>query len=636
MDGNAVVNNAGAPDMVPQRVSDWFASRGWQPHAHQLAMLDAARNGQSVLLVAPTGGGKTLAGFLPTLAEFATAPKRKTARKGFHTLYISPLKALTVDIARNLQAPIAEMKLEIECGVRTGDTSQSRRQRQRLMPPDILLTTPESLALMLSYIEAPKLFGTVKTVVIDELHALADSKRGQLLALCLARIAKLAPNVRFVGLSATVADPPELADWIAFGRAEKVRLIHGRPGAEPQMAILVPEARLPWGGHMAIYAMADVYNAIRAHRTTLVFVNTRAQAELAFQALWKLNDENLPIGLHHGSLAIEQRRKVEAAMAKGSLRAVVATSSLDLGIDWGDIDLVVQVGAPKGASRLLQRIGRANHRLDDPSRALLVPANRFEVLECQAAIDASMAGELDGYPARPPCLDVLAQHIIGMACSQPIEPDALFAEIVTAQPFRDLPRQDFDDTFRFCVDGGYALRSYERYHRLVGTYDGESTSLYRIANPRVAQQYRMNIGTIVESPMLKVKLRRGPYLGEIEEWFVQGLVEGDTFIFSGRHLRFEGIRAMAVECSIAKSGNPSVPAYAGGRLPLTTGLADRVRAMLADVDQQSRLPTDVQEWLRLQRWRSVMPGKTGVLVEIFPRGGKQFLVAYCFEGRNAH
>ncbi|HVJ40977.1 MAG TPA: ligase-associated DNA damage response DEXH box helicase [Dongiaceae bacterium] len=618
----------------------WFAARGWAPYPHQLEMLGKAaagrtatgknRGGQSVLLVAPTGGGKTLAGFLPSLNDLALRDRSAPA-DGFHTLYISPLKALTVDIARNLEAPIREMELGIRCEVRTGDTPQNRRQRQRRQPPEIMLTTPESLALLLSYAEAPKLFGKLRAIIIDELHAIADTKRGQLLSLGLARLARLAPHAGFIGLSATIPDPKEMAKYLSF-RRNKVAIVRGLPGARPDISILLAERRVPWGGHMAQHAIGDIYRAVAAHGTTLVFVNTRAQAELIFQGLWRQNEENLPIALHHGSLSVDQRRKIEAAMAAGSLRAVVCTSSLDLGIDWGNVDLVIQVGAPKGSSRLLQRIGRANHRLDEPSRAILVPANRFELLECQAAMEAALAGELDGYPARPHCLDVLAQHILGTACSQPLWPDQLFGEITASYPYRQLSRQEFDDVFAYVAHGGYALRAYDRYHRLTQQQDGS----YQIAAPVVARQYRMNVGTIVEAPMLRVKMRRGQVLGEVEEWFVQGLTPGDTFIFAGRLLRFEGIRAMAVECTAARQGDPKVPAYAGGRLPLTTGLAARVRALLADAGHHQSLPRDIREWLRLQRQQSRLPGAQGVVIESFPRGSREFLVAYCFEGRNAH
>src|SRR5919109_5474537 len=453
-----------ATSLLPPRFAAWFQGRGWRVHDHQLAVLRAVQDGRSALLIAPTGGGKTLAGFLPSLVELADADP-KEIRTGIHTLYISPLKALTVDVARNLETPIAEMGLPIESETRTGDTPQNRRQRQRKHPPHILLTTPDSLALLLSYTEAPDYFAGLRTVIIDELHAIPDTKRGQLLTLGLARLARLAPECRFLGLSATVAAPERVAQHLRYG-ARPLDIIRGRDGAQPEIRILVPEAHMPWSGRMALHAIPEVYEQIKRHRTTLVFVNTRAQAELVFQGLWRLNDDNLAIGLHHGSLAVEQRRKIEAAMARGALRAVVATSSLDLGIDWGDIDLVIQVGAPKGASRLLQRIGRANHRLDEPSRALLVPANRFEVLECKAAIDAALAKDLDEYPPRPYCLDVLAQHILCLACAGSIDPDEVYLEVTTAAPYASLPREEFDRVFAFVRDGGYALRAYDRWRRL--------------------------------------------------------------------------------------------------------------------------------------------------------------------------
>ncbi len=376
---------------LPAPFPTWFASRGWTPRPHQLAMVDAARADKSTLLIAPTGGGKTLAGFLPSLVELSEHP-----RPGLHTLYVSPLKALATDIARNLLAPVAEMALPVTIETRTGDTPANRRRRQRETPPNFLLTTPESLALLLSFPDAPELFGGVACAVVDEVHALAGTKRGDQFALGLARLGALAPDMRRVGLSATVAHKGALLDWVGVG-GPAPRLIEVGEGAPPEIGILLPEGgRMPWSGHMGLASAPAILERIRAARTTIVFVNTRAQGELLFQALWKLNDETLPIALHHGSLDIGQRRRVEAAMAAGELRAVVATSSLDLGIDWGGVDQVIQVGAPKGTSRLLQRVGRANHRMDERSRAILVPANRFEVLECEAAVEGVAAGELDG------------------------------------------------------------------------------------------------------------------------------------------------------------------------------------------------------------------------------------------------
>jgi ATP-dependent Lhr-like helicase len=623
---------------LPDLFARWFEGRGWTPRAHQLALVDLARKSKSALLIAPTGGGKTLAGFLPSLIELTVrrlAGKDLAYAKGkgeLHTLYISPLKALATDIRRNLELPIAEMQLPVRAESRTGDTPQSRRLRQRERPPDLLMTTPESLALLLSYPDAEKFFASLRCVIIDELHSFATSKRGHHLALCLARLAAVSPQARFVGLSATVADPPELADYLRLRDGEQVEIVHGEPGAPPRVTLVDAQERLPWGGHMGHHAVPEVYNIIRQHKTSIVFVNTRAQAELVFDHLWRINDENLAIGLHHGSLAVEQRRKVEAAMAAGKLRAVVATSSLDLGIDWGDVDLVIQMGAPKGVSRLMQRIGRANHRLDEPSRAMIAPANRFEVLESLAALEAIEARELDGDPPRPACLDVLAQHIVGTACAQPIDREAFFHEVRRAQPYRDLAKKDFDDTFDFVATGGYALAAYERWHRLKKLPDGR----WMLSSPLVARQFRMNVGTIVELPLLKVRLRRGPVLGEVEEAFIQGLVPGDTFVFAGRLLRFEGVKELAAQCSLATGGDPKVPAYGGGRLPLSTFLAARVRGILQDPSKHPKLPPEVRRWLDIQKWRSGLPNERNLLIEGFPRGAKQFIVAYCFEGRNAH
>lgn len=379
---------------LPASFQDWFAARGWRIHPHQWDML-ARVGAPALLLIAPTGGGKTLAGFLPSLVDLAA-----NSHQGLHTLYISPLKALAADIRRNLRAPVEEMGLPIRIEDRTGDTPTSRRRRQRADPPHILLTTPESLALLLSYEDAPRVFAGLKRVIVDEIHALAESKRGDQLMLSLARLQRLCPGLRRVGLSATVEDPPALARFFA-PHPGGCEVLTADPGPAPDIAMLETEAPPPWAGGGGRYAIPAILHEIRRHRTALVFHNTRAQAEIFFHDLWLANDEGLPIGIHHGSLAREARERVEAAMAKGELRAVVCTGSLDLGIDWGDVDLVIQVGAPKNVKRLVQRIGRANHRYNAPSKALLVPANRFEVVECVAALEAVRDGQLDGAPRGP-------------------------------------------------------------------------------------------------------------------------------------------------------------------------------------------------------------------------------------------
>ncbi|KSB90117.1 DNA ligase-associated DEXH box helicase [Caulobacter vibrioides] len=662
-------------DLLPQRLSEWFAARGWSPRAHQLAMIEKAKAGRDALLIAPTGGGKTLAGFLPSLIELYERPPRN-APAGVHTLYISPLKALAVDVERNLMTPIREMGLSIVAESRTGDTGEARKARQRIRPPDILLTTPEQLALFCAWEGAREYFADLSCVIIDEAHAMWPSKRGDLLALGIARLQTFAPRMRRVGLSATVDDPDLVRRWlgknqdpppegggVAEGDGEgskptstasspsgppghlplqgeglSVDLVLGSGGAQPVVEVLVSGGRVPWAGHTAQHAMAEVYDIIAASRTALVFVNTRFQAEFAFQELWKLNDEGLPIALHHGSLSAEQRRKVEAAMARGELRAVVCTSTLDMGIDWGDVDLVIQLAAPKGASRMVQRIGRANHRLDEPSRALFVPASRFEMLECRAAADAILENHLDGEPARIGALDVLAQHVMGCACSEPFKLVDLYDEVRTAGPYADLSWEDFETVVDFVSTGGYALRTYDRFRRIVEDKDG----FWKARNAQAVQRHRMNVGAIVSPAVVNVRIgggRRpmgGRKIGEAEEGYFEQLTPGDTFVFAGQVWRFNSLVGADAFVTPAPDKDPKMPSWGGSKFPLSTYLAGRVRKMMHDEAEWLALPPDVQEWMAYQKARSLIPDEDEMLLETFPRGKRFHMVMYPFEGRLAH
>ena len=619
---------------LPAEIAQWFAARGWRVRRHQREMLAADAAGRHALLVADTGAGKTLAGFLPTLAAFA--PSRldgKPPPEGLHTLYVSPLKALATDVQRNLLAPVDEIGLPIRIETRSGDTSSDRKARQRARPPHILLTTPESLSLLLSYPEAATLFATLQRVVIDEVHAFATGKRGDLLALALTRLQAIAPHMRRTALSATVADPEEFRGWLApWGDIDSVAMVDGEPGAPPEVEILIPEdARVPWGGHAAAWAVPQLYAAIRANRTTLIFTNTRFLAEYIFQLLWDVNDDHLPIGIHHGSLSKEARRKVEDAMARGELRALVATASLDLGVDWGDIDLVVQMGAPKGSSRLLQRIGRANHRLDQASRALLVPGNRFEFLEATAAKDAVDQGQRDGEDFRPGGLDVLAQHIMARACAGPFAEAGLLSEVRSSLAYAWVDEDVWQRLLSFVATGGYALKAYDRFKRIVRGPDG----MWRLTHPEHAARHRLNAGIILDAEMLDVRFKNGRSLGRVEENFGASLSPGDTFWFAGTSLEVETIRDMEIIVRASKSA-ATIPSYGGARMPLTTHLADRVRALLVDRAGWARFPDDVREWLEMQDWRSRLPGPGELLVESFPHGKREYTVYYTFEGWNAN
>jgi ATP-dependent Lhr-like helicase len=421
-----------------------------------------------------------------------------------------------------------------------------------------------------------------------------------------------------------------VADWLAAGRC---RVVAADPGPAPDISILMAAGEPPWAGAGGRYAARAVMDLVRAHRTTLIFINTRAQAELFFRALWEANAEGLPIGIHHGSLAREARQRVEAAMAEGRLRAVVATSSLDLGLDWGDVDLVVQVGAPKAVKRLVQRIGRANHRLDAPSKAVLVPANRFEVLECHAALEAVREGALDGEPLPEGGLDVLCQHILLTACAGPFDADALYAEARRAGPYRRLARADFDACLEFCASGGYALRAYDRWRRLMRGPDGR----WRLRDPRAARRIRMNAGTIVDAETLNVRMgkRGGPLLGEVEEAFAATLTPGDSFLIGGQVVRLEALRELTLQVSPAPGRLPKIAVFSGTKLATSAQISERLVAMLAEPAHRAALPGPVREWLALQRRRSRLPARGRLLVETFPRAGRHYLVVYAFAGRNA-
>ena len=609
---------------LPAKFEDWFKKRGWSVHPHQADML-AHADEPALMLIAPTGGGKTLAGFLPTLAELADGE-----HEGLHTLYISPLKALAADIRRNLTKPVEDMDLPIRIEDRTGDTSATRKKRQRADPPHILLTTPESLALLTSYEDAPRMFAGLQRVIVDEIHALAESKRGDQLMLALSRLETMAPGLRRVGLSATVEDPAALAAQLA--RSDQTcRILHADPGPAPDISMLRTDTPPPWAGGGGRYAIPEVLDMVKAHKTTLIFHNTRAQAEIFFHHLWLANDDSLPIGIHHGSLSRDQREAVEAAMVRGDLRAIVCTGSLDLGIDWGDVDLVIQVGAPKNVKRLIQRIGRANHRYNAPSKALLVPANRFEVVECLAALEAARDNDLDGDPRGPGPLDVLCQHILIRACAGPFDETELMQEVRSVGAYAGLSRAQFDDCLDFVATGGYALRAYDTWQRLMKRPDG----LWQLRDPRAATQIRMNIGTIQDTDTLKVRMRgAGKPLGEVEEGFASTLTRGDTFLIGGRIVRYEGLKELVVEVSRSSSQTPKVATFNGTKFATSTQLSQRILRYLQRGDW-SDLPAHTADWLDLQRSASTMPEPGSLLVESFPHDGREHACFYGFAGRNA-
>ena len=612
---------------LPQKFQNWINKRNWGLHTHQIDVLTNSDR-KSQLLIAPTGSGKTLSGFLPTLIELD-----RVNFSGLHTVYVSPLKALAADIKRNLMIPIEEMGLNIRVEDRTGDTTAKTKRRQRIDPPQILLTTPESLALLISFPEANALFANLERIIIDEIHALVENKRGHQLLLAISRLQSISKNLRKLALSATVDHPQEIAGFISEND-NNCPIIFAEPGPDPNISMLQTTASPPWSGTGATYAVPDVLEQISKHKTTLIFHNTRAQAEIFFHNLWLNNQDNLPVAIHHGSLDLAQRKRVEAAITKGELRAVVCTGTLDLGIDWNEVDLVIQVGAPKNIKRLVQRIGRANHTYNTPSKAIIVPANKFEIVECQAALEAVRDKDLDGEPIASGSLDVLCQHILLVACSGKILPAKLFEEIKQIGAYKNLTHEEFKECMGFCIDGGYALKRYEQWHRLKLDHSGNLI----LRDPRIANKIRMNVGTIQDTETLKVRTHRrsgGKPLGEIEEAFAASLTKGDTFLIGGNIVRFESLREMIVEVTHNANKQPKIATFMGTKFATSTKLSDRI---LDSFENQSwkDLPADTVNWLNKQKEFSQLPVRNSLLIETFFRKSRHYLVVYGFAGRNAN
>ncbi len=586
------------------------------------------KKGFDVILHAPTGGGKTIGGFMPSIDDFINNNYKS---QEFHTLYISPLKALTADVQRNLLNPINDLKINIKVETRTSDTSTYNKAKQIKKPPNFLITTPESFALLMARTDVINLFKNLKFVIIDELHTFFDSKRGHLLSLNVARLRSIKP-FQAIGLSATLKNTTLAKKYLSNNKNTKLVSTHSK--VIPEITILNSGNRIPWSGHSPRYALSEIYSEILKFKSSILFVNTRAQAEILFESLWAINNKNKKIAIHHGSLEKGLRKKVEKEIVEGYVECVVATSSLDLGLDWGNIDLVMQIGAPKGVARLVQRIGRANHTINTPSRAILVPTNCFEYVECIAAKECVELNFLEDEIYSEGSLDVLAQHIVGVAISQKFKKEDLYKQIKDAWPYRNLNIEDFEKTLSFVENGGYSLQAYEEYSRL--RTDGE---YYEIRDKSLVTKYKMNIGTIVEAEMLRLRVGNR-YLGNIEEWFISGLSAGDTFIFGGKRLMFEKVIGNIAYAKITALEHQKIPSFKGGNLPLSTHLSKTVRKIFSKRLEAADLPDSLKKWSELQAKFSSFPKENEFLVETFKRkNGKQekyYMAVHPFEGRNTH
>ena len=615
--------------MFNQKIQDWFIKNKWEPHSYQLELFKKIDEINNALILAPTGSGKTLAGFLPSINEMIVNPKQ-----GLNTLYISPLKALANDIERNLSKPIKEMGLNIRLETRTGDTKQSKKNNQKYNPPNFLMTTPESFILMLSWESASIFFQNLRYLIIDEIHTLVNDKRGDLLSLGISRLCHINKKIKKIGLSATVSEPNLILNWLNSGNQPNVKssIIKQEWLLNPEIKLPKTKKQIPWSGHSGIFALDEILKIITENKTTIVFVNTRAQSEILFQEIWRINENNLPIALHHGSLSKEQRLKVEIEMSKGRLRAVISTSSLDLGIDWSNVDHIINIGAPKGVNRLIQRIGRSGHSYNKISKASLIPTNKFELLECHAALNLIKNYHLDTMKLSSGALEVLAQFLVGLSISEPLDPNIVFKVIKKAFPYRCITIEEFSEALEFVSTGGYSLKGYGKFHQIVKGIDGK----YRPVNSMLKTIWRMNVGTIVEAINIRVRLKNGRYLGNIEEYFSQSLSRGDTFIFGGMLLEFYNLEKNTLVVIPKYSGEPKIPSFVGGRLPISETLADEVRKILETEGNWKNFDNEINNWLKRQINVSGIPKRESLFIEIFKRGNRYYSVAYCFEGRKAH
>ncbi len=612
----------------------WFQQQGWQPAKFQQLAWQAYLNGESGLIHSATGSGKSLAAWGgPLLQALNGSPT-----KGLQVLWITPLRALAGDTVKNLRAACTGVGLDWQVEKRTGDTSASARARQRRHPPEALVTTPESLSLMLSYANASQQFQSLQAVIVDEWHELIGSKRGIQLELCLAQLRAQRPNLRIWGLSATLGNLEEACNCLLGTQNQQGRLIEG-PAARPlTIRAALPESasRFPWAGHLGTHLMPAVIDHLSPPGSCLLFTNTRSQAERWFEALLHARSDWLEgLGLHHGSIDRSLRERIEAGLAEGAFRCVVATSSLDLGVDFSPVDRVIQIGSPKGVARLAQRAGRSGHQPGGQSSILCIPTHALELVEIAAARRAWQAGRIEARRPLRDCLDVLAQHLVTLATGEGFEADETLETIRTTHAYAGLSDEAWQWTLTFITQGGPVLAAYPDFQRVVKGEDGR----YRIAGRSHAMRHRMSIGTITSDAAIAVRYQGGGYIGTIEESFIARLKPGDVFLFAGRSLELIRVRDLTAYVRRAGRRRQAIPRWQGGRLPLSGTLADEVLTLLAEADAGVHREPEmaaIQPLLALQKTVSALPTPEILLIEQSQSREGQHVFLYPFAGRLAH
>jgi ATP-dependent Lhr-like helicase len=624
--------------------STWFASRNWRPFPFQQGVWNAVSEGQSGLLHATTGSGKTYAVWLAALDRFANTDHAETRRKPatapLTVLWITPMRALAADTARALQAPLDDLQLPWSVGLRTGDTGSAERARQSKKLPSALVTTPESLTLLLTRADACEAFGHLRMLVVDEWHELLGNKRGVQLQLALARLRRWHPELIVWGLSATLGNQPHALEVLA-PQGDGL-LVQGKLAKDLRVDTLLPPTleRFPWAGHLGLRMLPQVVGELDSAATTLVFTNTRSQAEIWYQALLDARPDWAGlIALHHGSLSREVRDWVESSLKQGSLKAVVCTSSLDLGVDFLPVERVLQIGSAKGVARLLQRAGRSGHAPGRPSRVTLVPTHSLELVEAAAAQDAVAARHIESRQSPHKPLDVLVQHLVSMALGGGFRAEELLAEVRSAWAYRDLTEDEWAWALAFVRHGGHSLTAYPDYRRA----EPDEQGIWRVPDRRLALRHRMSIGTIVSDASIAVKYwtrgGAGGSLGTVEEGFIARLRPGDGFLFAGRLLELVRVENMTAYVRRASGRKAAVPRWNGGRMPLSSELADAVVARLGAAAQGEFAGPEMQRvrpLLDVQLHWSGLPSATTLLSEVLKSREGWHLFLYPYAGRHVH
>lgn len=611
----------------------WFAARGWKPAPFQRETWRRYLDGESGLLHTPTGSGKTLAAFGGPLLEALAGDAPMAPGEGPRVLWVTPLRALAADTTRALTQTAADMGLAWTVALRTGDASARDKRLARQGKAQALVITPESLALLLSYADASSRFRALRCIVVDEWHELLGNKRGVLLQLCLARLRRLSPGVRTWGLSATLGNLDE-ARAVLLPHAPGSALVAGARPRRMQLSTLLPERSraLPWAGHLGLSQLERVFKRLFDVRATLLFTNTRAQAELwhrALESIWP--EAPATLALHHGSLDPKLRAAVEQGLRDGTVRCVVATSSLDLGVDFPAVDQVLQIGSPKGVARLLQRAGRARHRPGESGNVVCVPAQALELIEYAAARQAIARGEIESRPPPVGSLDVLAQHAVTLALGGGFEADELYREVRGTHAYAALDAATWRAVLDFIVQGGRALAKYPDYQRVVRDDDGR----YRVRDRRVAFRHRLSIGTITADGAVAVKYLRGGSLGSVEEGFLARLRRGDRFQFAGRTLELVRLEGMVAYVRRAKGGDGPVATWQGGRMPLSTQLASEAESLYSHPGPHPEMRA-VEPLLRIQAQASALPDRGRLVAERIGSRRGMHLFLFPFAGRAVH